>query len=273
MSFILRSALHVWRINVKNLKVVQDLTLRDFRLRYIGSILGRYWNLIHPLAMIVIYTVIFSQVMGARLGGIAADNPYGYTIYLCSGLLAWNAFAETLQRGTNVFIEHGYMIKKVAFPIETLPSVVAGSSTITFGLSLAVFIGLMFVVGHPPTVPFLAVFAIFILQIIFAFGLVNILGTLNVFFRDVGQLVQIVIQIWFWLTPIVYIPSAIPEKLQFLLKLNPFYYYVQAYHAAIFEGRWPEPRSLLICSAVSAISFFVGTAFFCRLKPEIPDEV
>ncbi|MGE0171717.1 MAG: ABC transporter permease [Oligoflexales bacterium] len=264
-------AIHTSKINWQNRKVILDLTLRDFRLRYVGSMLGRYWNLINPLAMITIYTIIFSKVMGARLGNIT--NPYAYTVYLCAGLLPWNALAELISRGTNVFLEHAYLIKKVSFPKELLPAVVVGSTSVNFLISFALLFGLILVTGHQLSFVIAGVAVVFFLQLIFLFGLICFLGTLNVFFRDIQQAVSIVLQIWFWLTPVVYLESAVPERFVSLLRINPFYYFVTAYHDLIFWSRWPTSSTLATCAGISVFFFVLGTSFFAKFKDQIADEI
>jgi lipopolysaccharide transport system permease protein len=267
------SAFTTARTNWQNRRVILDLTLRDFRLRYVGSLLGRYWNLINPLAMILIYTVIFSKVMAARLGNVSVDNPYAYTIYLCAGLMPWNALAELLSRGTNVFMDHAYLIKKVSFPREVLPAIVVGSTSVNFLISFALLLGLILITGHPVSFVILGVGVIFFLQLVFLFGLTCFLGTLNVFFRDIQQAVSIVLQIWFWLTPVVYLESAVPERFSAFLRINPFYYYISAYHDLIFWNRLPALSTVGICAGISLFFYVAGTSFLAKFKNEIADEI
>jgi len=253
--------------------MIFDLVRRDFRLRYLGSMMGRYWNIIHPLAMIGLYSLVFSHFMAARIGGGNDNNPFLYTIYLCAGILPWNAFSEAIMRGTSSFLENSHLIKKVAFPLETLPFMVAGSAAISFGISLAILVALLLGTSHGIGWPFVMVPVIFALQMIMAQGLGMIGAVLNVFFRDTQQILGIVFQIWFWLTPVVYLPDRVPEAFQYLLKLNPFYYFINIYHDTIVYQRWPNWNHLVFCAGIALVVYCLGASFLTRFVHDIPDEV
>ena len=186
MIHIARSTLHFGRLNWLHRKVLVDFVKRDFKLRYLGSILGGYWNFVHPLAMILIYTVVFSQVMKAKLGSAGTDlGTYAFTVYLCAGLLPWNAFVEVVTRGTSIFHEHATLIKKVSFPMEILQPVVCGSSFITFAISMVIYAVLLFFTGQGISWSIVLVPILFLLQLLLGMGLALFLGAFNVFFRDI----------------------------------------------------------------------------------------
>ena len=185
---------------------------REFQAKYKNSLLGAAWNIINPLSMIIIYTVIFSQIMQAKLPGV--DQTFAYSIYLCSGVLTWALFAEIIGRGQNVFIENANILKKINFPKICLPVIVIGNALVNFFIVFALFTLFLLLTDNFPGMAYIAILPVLAILILFAIGLGIILGVLNVFFRDVGQFFGIVLQFWFWFTPIIYPITILPQALQ-----------------------------------------------------------
>lgn len=175
---------------------------REFQARYRNSLFGALWTVLNPLSMILVYTVIFSTIMRARLPGV--DDGLAYSVYLCAGLLTWGLFAEITTRSQSMFLENANLLKKISFPRICLPVIVLLNAGINFAIILGLFLGFLLITGRLPGMALLALVPLLILQVMFAAGLGMILGVLNVFFRDVGQFFGICLQFWFWLTPIVY---------------------------------------------------------------------
>ncbi len=244
---------------------------REFQSRYRNSLLGALWNIINPLAMIIVYTVIFSQLMRARLAGV--DNNLAYGIYLCAGLLTWGFFQEMIARGQSVFLDNGNMLKKLSFPRITLPIISVLSSLVNFSIIFALFIGFLLVTGNAPNLSILAIFPLILLQIVFAMSLGIILGVLNVFFRDVGQFMSVVLQFWFWFTPIIYPLSIAPKAVQKWIELNPMTAVAQAYQGIFVYGVWPNWHSLWPTCAIALILFAVALRLFRKRAGEIVDEL
>lgn len=233
--------------------------------------MGRFWSILNPLIMILIYTLVFSKIMGARLPG--TSDALGYSMYLCAGLLPWISFLEVLQRSATVFLEYGNLIKKVAFPREVLIGFVVLSSTVHLVISLGLFTGFLIITAHFPS-PFYGVLPLLIvLQQVFALGLGLALSVLNVYFRDIAQLIGVVLQFWFWLTPIVYLRTVMPERLSFILKGNPMYYLVSMYQDIISYHRMPDLRSLGIFLGIALSTVAVGSLIFRQLDDELVDEL
>lgn len=212
---------------------------RDFKSRYTGSMLGVMWAVFQPLAMILVYTLIFSQVMKSKLAGMETV-PYAYSIYLCSGVLAWGMFQEMLFGCVNVFFAHANLMKKVAFPRICLPVITVCSAFLNFIIGFLLFCMFMVIIGKFPwlTSPFL--FLILAVQILLTVGIGIGLGVLNVFFRDIGQLLNVVLQFWFWFTPVVYPISIVPERFVWLMKFNPLYHIISAYQSVFVYNRIPD---------------------------------
>mgnify|MGYP002477057924 FL=1 len=250
---------------------ILGLAARDFRIRYMNSFLGSLWAVLNPFAQILVYTLVFSQVMMARLPGI--DSAFAYSIYLCAGIINWQYFSEVLTRMQNIFIEHAELLKKVHFPRTSLPLFVVISSSINYVIMMGIFILFLVAVGQFAGWPVLAMLPLLFFQICFAVGLGTFLATLNVFFRDVGHFMGIVLQFWFWLTPIVYPRSIVPERFVWIQDINPMSWLMRSYQDIFLLGEWPEWTKgwPLMMSAI--VLLFLGYAVFKRLDKEMVDEL
>lgn len=244
---------------------------REFQSRYRNSLLGAAWTVLNPLAMIVVYTVIFSQVMRNRLPGV--DSTFAYSIYLCAGILTWGLFAEIATRGQTVFLEHANLLKKLSFPRICLPIIVILNAGINFAIIFALFTAFLLLSGSFPGWVFLAIFPVLLLQVIFSIGLGVILGVLNVFFRDVGQFFGIVLQFWFWFTPIVYPHSILPSEIRALLVWNPMAPVVFAYQGIMIDGRYPDWPSLLPVALAGIALCILALRLFRKRAGEMVDEL
>ncbi|UCF93862.1 MAG: ABC transporter permease [Desulfobacterales bacterium] len=250
---------------------VFSMVVREFRGRYLGSLLGSLWSILNPLSMIFIYTVIFSKMMRARLA--APGDTLAYGVFICAGLLAWGYFSELLSRCQSIFIEQANLLKKVNFPRITLPVILLISSTVNFGIIFGIFLVFLLLSGRFPGWSILGFLPLLLIQQSFSLGLGILLGTLNVFFRDIGHFIGIVLQFWFWLTPIIYPVAILPERVRDLIVLNPMTQLVTSYQGIILYGQWPswEKLPFHIMGAVGAL--VAGLWVFRRLSGDIVDEL
>lgn len=244
---------------------------REFQSRYRNSLLGALWTIINPLAMIIVYTVIFSQLMRARLPGV--DNDLAYGIYLCAGLLTWGLFAEILGRSQAIFLEHANLLKKLSFPRICLPLVVVLNALLNFAIIFGLFLGFLLVTGNFPGWVVLGMLPILLIQVVFAVGLGIILGVLNVFFRDVGQMTGIVLQFWFWFTPIIYPPDILPQSAAELLKWNPMVPIIQGYQTIFVQATWPQWEALWPMAVISVLLCLLALSLFRKRAGEMVDEL
>lgn len=244
---------------------------REFQSKYRNSLLGAAWTILNPLAMIIVYTVIFSQIMRAKLPGI--DSSFGYSIYLCAGILTWGLFAEIVGRSQNVFLEHANLLKKLSFPRLCLPVIVVSNALLNFAIVFGLFVVFLIISGNFPGLAFAAMVPLLALQVAFAIGLGITLGMLNVFFRDVGQFFGIFLTFWFWLTPIVYPTTILPAESQAYMRWNPMFRLVSAYHEVLVYGRWPNWYSLWPVAALSVALCAYGLYLFRRRAGEMVDEL
>ncbi len=244
---------------------------REFESRYQNSLLGAAWTILNPLAMIVVYTVIFSQVMRARLPGV--DNTMAYSIYLCAGVLTWGLFAEIVTRAQTVFLENATLLKKLNFPRMSLPVTVVANAVLNFVIVFSLFTVFLIASGNFPGLVFLALLPTLAVMVLFAIGLGVTLGILNVFFRDVGQFFSIFMQFWFWLTPIVYPASILPAPLADYMHWNPMARLIGASQDILVHGRWPQWMGLLPVLLLALLLCALGMRLFRRHSGELVDEL
>lgn len=251
---------------------VWNSVLREFNARYRESLLGAFWSVANPLAMILIYTVIFGQLIGSTLAG-HEKTAFAFSIYLCAGVITWTLFGEMLGRLNGVFLEHGNLIKKANFPRICLPAIVAVSALLNFGIVFALYLLFLALIGHWPGWALLAVVPLLALQVLFTLGLGIFLGTLNVFFRDVGQLTGIVLQFWFWLTPIVYTFGSLPEAARTVLQYNPMQPLMVGYQTIFLDQHVPNFANLVPLAVLTLFFLILGARFFLSRVGELVDEL
>ena len=244
---------------------------REFQSKYGNAMLGAAWTVLNPLAMILVYTVIFAQVMRSKLPG--ADAPYAYSIYLCAGVLTWNLFSEITMRAQTMFIDQANLLKKISFPRVCLPLIVVCNALLNFAIIFTLFVLFLIISGNFPGWVFLAMLPVLLLQIALAAGIGMVLGVLNVFFRDVGQFYTIFLQFWFWFTPIVYSAAILPEPVRPLLAWNPMAAIVAAYQTILVHGRAPQWATLTPALALAVVLCLLGMHLFRRRAGEMVDEL
>lgn len=257
----------VWRFR----GYISGSVKREFQIKYRNSILGASWTIINPAAQIFIYTVVFSNLMATKLPNV--ESNYGYSIYLCSGILIWGLFAEITSRSVNMFLENAALIKKLSFPKICLPITIGLTALTNFVIIYAVFTIFIILSGSWPGVSYFFMPLIIGLTILFSIGLGTILGVLNVFSRDVGQFFGILLSFWFWFTPIVYPLTVLPPKIQAIVKLNPMSILTQAAQKVLVAGELPEIVPLFAVAIVSIILVFISSALLRRASGEMVDEL
>ncbi|OUS16215.1 ABC transporter [Gammaproteobacteria bacterium 50_400_T64] len=241
----------------------------ELKSRFARSKLGGLWMLINPLAQVLIYALILSNVLAAKLPGI--DNKYAYAIYLMAGLLAWNLFSEIVSRCLTLFIEQGNLLKKMSFPRITLPTIVVGSCLLNNVLLFIAMLGVFLVLGHQFSWVMLWLIPLTFIVVMLAIGIGLTLGIINVFLRDIGQAFPIFLQVWFWFTPIVYPVNIIPESYRELLRLNPMYSITDAYHQILVYGKPPLMGDIAIISVIALGLMLLSLFMFRRASPEMVD--
>ena len=248
--------------------IVQSVR-NDLISRFSRSKLGGLWAILNPLSQVLIYALILSNVLAAKLPGV--DSQYAYAIYLMAGLLGWTLFNEIVGRCLNIFIEHGNLIKKMSFPRVTLPAIAVGSCLINNLFLFISMLGIFALLGHQFNVAMLWLIPLTLVVIVFSLGIGLILGVMNVFLRDIGQVTPIILQMLFWFTPIVYPVTIIPEVYRHWLNLNPMYPIIDAYQQILVYGNSPQWGGVLIILAAGIILSIVGLFMFRRSSAEMVD--
>ena len=244
---------------------------RDFVSRYLGTQMGFFWAIAQPLAMILIYTLVFAKIMHPSLPG--HDSEFAYGIFLCAGLLTWQLFSDLLNRSVGIFVNNAGLLTKVSMPKLLLPIIAALSALANFAVIAVLFLTFLLVSGHFPTGSILAILPVVLLVIAFALGLGVLLGTVNVFYRDVGQATTMIVGFWFWLTPIVYPARALPEGFADLLSWNPLGPIMQFVQTIFLEDRVSAWSTLAYPAVVTTVCVALGLVAFRRLSGELVDEL
>jgi homopolymeric O-antigen transport system permease protein len=245
---------------------------REFSIRYQGTQLGIFWPMLQPLASILVYTLVFGGLMRSSLGGHEGSR-FAYSIYLTAGLITWTLFAELLMRSVGIFLENANLLKKVNVPKLAFPIIASISGLIHYAIILALFLVFLIGVGEFPGLALIAIMPVLAIVVLLAVGLGVLLGTVNVFYRDVAQTLGIVVQFWFWLTPIVYNAAALPPWLQTVLAWNPMWPAVRAMHDIFVEHRFPAWGSLGYPLAMALVFLALAKLAFEKLANELVDEL
>lgn len=250
---------------------VWSAVINDYKSRYVRSRFGLAWVVLNPLAQVVIYATILSTVLAARLPGI--DSKFAYVAYLLAGMLCWNLFAEIIGKCLTLFMDNASMLKKLNFPRVVLPGVVVTSAVVSNLALAAATLVILPLVGFPVHITWLWVPILGALTVMLAVGIGLIVGVINVFARDFGQVFGIVLQFWFWLTPVVYPDNVLPAQVAFFARINPMFILVKAYHTVIVYGQDPSLLGIAWITVLSVLFLVVGWAFFRRASAELVDEL
>jgi homopolymeric O-antigen transport system permease protein len=252
-----------------NLSYIIEITRRDFAERFAGSVLGSLWAIIWPMVNLFIYIVIFGKIMGARLPGASQMNAYG--IYLAAGLIPWTAFATTINRCTSVFLDKKHIITKVNTSFPSLLLHINLSETITHVVSMLVFFMILTIQGYDFhrglwLLPFL-----YYLQQLLALGLGLFAAILNVFIRDVREITGVILQLWFWFTPIVYTTDILPSIVQKAISYNPVYIIIQSYQRIFVFNDYPPFEALVLLTIITHFILIFSFLMLRYLEKDIRD--
>lgn len=243
----------------------------EMKARFASSKIGWFWFVLHPLAMAAIYALVLSKVLGARIEGVASE--LGYSVFLMAGIAGWSLFAEILSRSVNIFVEYGEKLKKISFPRSSLPLIVIGGALISQAFLIVAMLIVFLLLGYPPAWTWFSLPLGMLTAVGLAIGLGLLLGTFNVFSRDVTQVITVVLNLWFWLTPIVYPTAIISESLLLLVGLNPMAPVVQFYQEAILYRTWPDIRLLVYPTLLAILLCSLAAFVFHRASAEIVDSL
>ena len=225
--------------------------------------------ILHPLAQALVLAIVLSQLLGARLSGI--DSEYAYAIYLLSGTCAWNLFNDATSSTISMFKERANLLKKINFPRVCIPLIVMGTALVNQLILMAITILIVWALGITPSRPVLLLPLLVVINLGLAMGIGLILSVFDVFLRDISHLWQVVIQFWFWLTPIVYVFDSLPPVVRVAMQYNPMYWLVNAYQQVISFGQITDLQPLLVVAAVVLVLLVMGFFLFIRASTDIVD--
>lgn len=251
-----------------NKTLIWNLSKNDFKTKYAGSYLGIIWAFIQPIVTVLVYWFVFQ--VGFKSAPVA-DFPF--VLWLVSGIVPWFFFSEALTNATNSMIEYSYLVKKVVFKISILPIVKIISALFVHTFFMCFTIILFAIYGYIPDMYVLQVIYYSFCMIIFILGISYATCAIVIFFKDLSQIIGIFLQVGMWMTPIMWSYTIMPQKYQWILKINPMYYIVEGYRDALINKVWFWSRfNQTIYFWIIAIGLFaIGSLIFKRLKVHFAD--
>ncbi len=250
----------------KNRQLIFRMAYKELTDRYAGSNLGLFWALFYPLFLVGIYTLIFTFIFQVKIN--AESTPLQYAFYAVIGLIPWIVMQEGLVKTTNSIISNANLVKQVIFPVDILPIIGIVVSFLTLIIGLAIYlITIALVTPSNFTLIFLLLPIVIFIHFIFLIGIGWILAALAVYFRDLKELISILLLIGMFITPVLYLENSIPTAFSLPILLNPMTHLINMYRDVIFYGSINHPWSFVIFGILSLILFFVGFQFFQKIKP------
>jgi lipopolysaccharide transport system permease protein len=249
-------------------RLIFDLTRREFRSRYLGSAFGLIWAFIHPATMMFIYWVVFQY--GLKAGPV---NGVPFVVWLLSGLVPWFFANDCIATGGNVIIDNRFLVKKVVFRVSLLPVVRLLSLLPVHLFFLGAIILINWGYGYAPTWQTLQLIYYLAALCVLSIGLSWLISALVPFLKDLAQVVAVLLQVVFWITPIVWPVQNVPENLRWILFLNPIYYIIQGYRDSLIEHVWFWQHPVVACYywIIAAFFFAVGGMVFLRMRSHFAD--
>jgi lipopolysaccharide transport system permease protein len=255
----------------RRFELILSLARRELVARYKGSMLGILWAVVTPIVTIAIFTFIFAGIFGARFG--SRGSQWDYALYIFCGLLPWTMFQDTVQQSATTIVSHSNLVKRVVFPLETLPvaQTISSLATQMFG-TVALLIAAVIIRSElHATVLWLP--ALLVPQVLATLGAAWLIASLGVFLRDIAQGLSLLMMAWMFLTPIIYPESIVPERYRSYIEANPFTALVRSYRRIFLEGAAPDWPSLAYFTAFALVLFVFGYWWFARTRKNFADVI
>lgn len=257
----------------KSLELIWKLSKNDFKNRYAGSYLGALWAMVQPVVTVIMYYIVFDKIFSSRSEAVAGGVPVPYVLFLTAGLVPWFYFSEGLSNGTNALLQYNYLVKKVVFNIDILPviKVIAASFIHIFFVGVLLIVGAIY--GYYPNLYSFQLIYYSLCMFVLLVSLTYTTSAIVVFFKDLGQIIQILLQIGMWATPILWNIGSLSPTWAFIMKLNPVAYVVLGYRATICEnkGFWVDWKYTLYFWGFVLVFYLIGRAIFKKLKVHFAD--
>jgi lipopolysaccharide transport system permease protein len=255
----------------RNRRLLWQMTVRDFRSKYAGSLMGVFWTLINPLLLLAVFTFIFTVVFQARFGNTGRISVSA--LYILAGILPWLAFQEGIARAGTVVIENRNLVTRARVPLSVLPAHPALAALIGQFAGFAVLLILAGATVRAPGLPLVVLPLLLLLQLLFTIGLAMAVSAVSAYVRDVAHVIPLLLLVWFYATPVFYPADMVPDRYRIIIALNPLAGFISAYRSAILDGAWPDPLSLLRTAAFTLAALAAGAIIFRRLAPGFADRL
>lgn len=258
---------------IRNRELIWKLARNDFKKRYAGSYLGAVWAMIQPVVTIVMYYIVFDVIMGAGAQSGPRATTIPYVLFLTTGLVPWFFFSEALTHGTSAMVEYNYLVKKVVFNVSILPVIKVLAAIFIHIFFVFVMLVMACIYQYYPSVYTIQIIYYSLCTFVLVLGMSYITGAVMVFFRDIAQIIGIVLQIGMWATPILWNIETLSPTWRLIISINPLVYIVNGYRNAVcykvwfFEDIW----GTLYFWAFTIIIFCLGSTLFKRMKPHFAD--
>lgn len=246
-------------------ELLRNLVVRDLKVRYKNSVLGIAWSMVTPLALVLIFSFVFTRVFRSPI----KDFP----VFVLAGLLPWQYLSNSISGSVGSIVGNADLIRKIYFPREVLSLSSVMSQAVHFLLSLVVFGVYMIWTGYNMFSQLHFLVLAFVLQTIFVAGIGMAVAAVNVSFRDLQELLGVILLAWFYATPVIYSLEMVPEPYRSVLSLNPMTWYIALYRQALYHLAGPSAKLILVCSAAGFLSLTVGYLLFGRLSVTFAKEV
>lgn len=248
-------------------ELVRNLVIRDLKVRYRNSIFGFAWSLLNPLFLMVVLSVVFTVAFERA-------TPVGnFPAFLIVGLIAWNFTSTSLSRAVNSVLENKQLVNKVFFPREVIPASVVLANFVHFVLAIPVLVVILLVLGVMPTPTILLLPPVMLIHLELVLGIALFVSCVNVFYRDMGVAMEVLLQAWFFATPIIYHHWILPVWLQKPFMVNPLAAIITAYRDILLLGQFPDRNFTLGALVSSTLIFVIGYAVYTRYAPKFAEEV
>ena len=252
----------------QNRRLLKDLVKNDFKSRYLNNYLGILWAFIQPTISVLIFWFVFQ--VGFKAAPVQ-DVPF--ILWLVAGMIPWFFLSEALPSATNAILDNSFLVKKIVFRVSLLPIVKITSAVIVHLFFMVFMMSMYIIYGYEPNLYWLQMFYYLFSAIMLLLGISWITSSVVIFFRDLGQLVSMSIQFGFWLTPIFWSLTMVPQEYRWLFELNPAHYITQGYRDALINHVWfwEKPMEALLFWGITLVFFALGAIVFRKLRPHFAD--
>lgn len=257
--------MNIFKELYKYRELLKSNTKKEVRGKYKHSFLGVLWSFLNPLLQIMVYAIVFPLIL--------KNNQEHYVVFLCCGLIPWNFFSIAINRAAGTMLENGNIIKKVYFPREILPISIVLSEAINFLISTVIILAFVLFDGIPLTPYILYYPLILLVQSILILAISFIISAVTVYIRDIQHLISVVLQLFFYATPIVYAANTIPENFAWILQYNPMTYIINGYRDIFLNQTAPDVKMLCILLVILIVVCAIGYMIFHKLQKGFAEEL